>query len=574
MTQDGLTLHHTISEIREHIKGCKVDKVHQPQPGTLLLSLRAPGKSPRLLISTGAFDSRMHLTARKYENPKSPPMFCMFARKHLTGATLSAIEQDGLERVVTLTFSAKDELGLGRQLTLIAELMGKYSNVILTHDGIIMDSLRHVTRALSRVRSVMPGLAYEKPLSTKLNPLHISRATLVEMLGKRGDSKIKPYMSSFLQGLSGQAADEILYRYMPGGYAEQPREAERLADIILDFFSATPQPVMYQRDGAPFFYAPRRFESIMADALDFETFSGMTDEYHARRDALAALSGKREKLHRLAAKHLTKLIQTLQKQQTSAQQARKADIYKTRGDLITANIYRITRGLSTLVATDYETGEDIAVPLDIRLSPAGNAQQQYKRYAKLKAGLDITLRRMAETQSEITFLQSVQLGIDACETMDELAEIEYELSKAGYMPRMQAAPRITQAPSTPHSFVSSDGYKLYAGKNNRQNDLLTMKTAAPDDIWLHTKDIPGAHVLITGVKDDVPVKTLFEAATIAATLSKAGTGAKVQVDYAPRKNVRKPGGAKPGMVVYEGHSSLLISPDKALLERLREKPGQ
>lgn len=571
MTQDGLTLHHTISEIREHIQGCKVDKVHQPQPGSLVLALRAPGKSPKLFISTGAFDSRLHLTARKYENPKSPPMFCMFLRKHLTGATLSAIEQDGLERIVTLTFSAKDELGLVRRITMIAELMGKYSNVILVHNGLIMESLRHVTRSLSRVRCVMPGLAYEPPKSSKLNPLHISRATLVEMLKKRGSTKIKPYLSSFLQGLSGQSADEILYRYMPQGYAEQPREAERLAAVIIDFFSAPPQPAMYLREGAPFFYAPRRFESIIAGAIEFESFSAMADDYHARRDALAALSGKREKLHRLVAKHLGKLIQTLQKQQLSAQQAGKAEDYKTRGDLITANIYRITRGLGTLVATDYETGEDIAIPLDTRLSPSANAQHNYKRYAKLKAGLDITLRRIADTQSDITFLQSVQLGIDACETMDELSEIEYELSKAGYMPRAQAAPRITQAPSTPHRFVSSDGYLIYAGKNNRQNDLLTMKTAAPEDIWLHTKDIPGSHVLIAGVQGDIPGQTLFEAATIAATLSKAGSGAKVQVDYAPRKNLRKPGGAKPGMVVYEGHSSLLVSPDKALLDRLREK---
>lgn len=576
MTQDGLTLHYTVAEARAQIIGCKVDKVHQPQQDTLVLSLRAPGKSPRLLIGTGAFDSRLHLVTRKYENPKSPPMFCMFLRKHLTGAKVTAIGQSGLERIVTLTLEARDELGLPRSLSLVAELMGKYSNVILTHDGVIMDSLRHVTRSVSRVRCVLPGLPYEPPPSDKLNPLLISRATLVEMLEKRGAARPKAYLSSFLQGVSGQSADELLYRYMPMGYAAQPKEAEKLADVILGFFSETPQPTMYLRDGVPFFYAPYRFAGIAAaEAVGFASFNDMADEYYGRLRTLQALSNKREKLHKLVAKQLERLIFTLQKQQISAQQAQKAEQYKTRGDLITANIYRITRGQRTLVAMDHATGVETAIPLDSRLSPAANAQQQYKRYGKLKAGLHITLRRIRETQSDIAFLESVQVSLDACETADELREIEYELSRAGFMPRAQAvAVRTAGAPSKPHGFVSSDGLTIYAGKNNRQNDLLTMKTAAMDDIWLHTRDIPGSHVLIAGAKGAPPAATLFEAATIAATLSRAAGGAKVQVDYAPRKNVRKPGGAKPGMVVYEGHNTLLVSPDKALLERLRTRPEQ
>lgn len=570
MTQDGLTLHYTTLEIREHITGCKVDKIHQPKPDTVVLFFRTPAKSLRLLICAGASDSRMHLTTQKYENPKSPPSFCMFLRKHISGAKVADVQQTGLERIVSITLQAKDELGITQNIILIAELMGKYSNIILVKDGVIMDSLRHISSSQSRVRSVLPGLAYQIPQSNKLNPLHISRTTLIEMLKKRKGANIKTYLSSFLAGLSGQSADEILYRYMPSGFAEQPREAEKLSDIILEFFSEPPRPVMYLRGKIPFFYSPFRFSGILCDkTVCYDSINKMIDEYYAAINSFMALAAKRDRLCKIAAKQLEKQIATLQKQQVSAQQAKKADVYKMRGDIITANIYRIAKGQRILAAQDYATGEDIAIELDSRISPAANAQQQYKRYSKLKAGLDVTLRRIKETQNDIAFLESVLHSLDLSETEDELGEIEYELFKAGFMPRKQMSSRVNQEPSKPHKFISSDGYTIYAGKNNRQNDLLTMKTAAADDIWLHTKDIPGAHVLIAGANGLVPDTTLYEAALIAATLSKAKNGAKVQVDYAPRKNVRKPNGAKPGMVVYEGHSSILVSPDKTLLERLK-----
>lgn len=576
MTLDGLTLNVIVNDIKETLLDCKVDKVHQPQPDTIVLSLRAPGRSPKLLISAGAFDSRLHLTEHKYPNPQSPPMFCMFLRKHLTGAKFVSVEQTGLERIVRLSMEAKDELGLPRKLTLIAELMGKYSNVILLNEqNIILDSMRHVSSAQSRVRSVLPGLSYEEPPSAKLNPFTISRATLAEMLSKRGKTKLKSYLSQFLQGISGPTADELLWRYMPEGYEEHPREAERMADIIKGFFAelASPNPTMYLRDGAPFFYAPVKFHSISAQATEgFETANAMVDAYYFRLRQIEALARKRDSLCRLAQKHIEKLSQTLQKQLESLEQSKKADHHKMLGDIITANIYRISRGQRTLAAQDYTTGEDVSVELDTRYSPAANAQQHYKRYNKLKSGLDITARRMSDTQRELDFLDSVLVSLDSCDTMDELYEVEYELARAGYAPRTKDAPqKSTQEPSRPHRFVSTDGLVILAGKNNRQNDLLTMKTALPDDIWLHTKDIPGAHVLITGAKGQPSEIALLEAASIAAYLSKAKNGGKVAVDYAPRKNIRKPNGARPGMVVYENYNTILVSASRETFERLLVK---
>ncbi len=574
MTLDGLTLHFVVGEIKKEAFGCKVDKVHQPQPDTIILSLRAPGKNIRLLICGGAGDSRMHITSHKYENPKSPPMFCMFLRKYITGSRVSKIEQIGLERIVNITLEAKDELGIPFELTLVAELMGKYSNIILKDkDGIIMDSLRHVTNSLSRVRCVLPSLAYELPPSVKLNPLTISKSTLVELLQKRGDRKIKPYLSGILQGVSGQTADEILYRYMPGGYKQSPKEAQNLADKILSFmaeFSELSPTVYMQRDGTPFFYSPIDYISICpATKKQYGSVNEAIDSFYNQQKEIKLFNKKRTALKKRVNKQLEKLSLLLKKQHDAVNNAGKAQKYKVFGDVITANIYRIKKGMDTLLAQDYSNGEDVTIPLDKRLSPAANAQKNYKRYNKLKSGLDITLKRMRKNKNDIAFLESVLVSLDSSETITELTEIEYELCKAGVIKKAASKIKATPEPSRPHAFLSSDGYTFYAGKNNRQNDTLTMKTASADDIWLHTKDIPGSHVIIIAdEKKDVSETTLLEAAVIAAYLSKARGSLKVAVDYTKRKNVRKPNGSKPGMVIYENYNTILVDPSSQLFEKL------
>jgi predicted ribosome quality control (RQC) complex YloA/Tae2 family protein len=574
MTLDGLTLHYIVKEAVDALTGSKIDKVHQPQPDTILLSLRAPGISSRLLISAGAADSRMYITAAKYSNPKVAPMFCMFLRKHITGAKVKAIEQMGLERVVNITLETKDDLGLPHELTLVAELMGKYSNIILKNEqDVILDSLRHVSSAQSRVRCVLPSLKYELPQSNKLNPMSVSEATLVEMLKKRGTRKLKDYLSKLLQGVSGQTADEIIYRYMPQGYEPQPREAEKLADLILSFFNGqTPEPTMYLHDNVPFFYSPYKYISVSANnAKTYGSANELADAYYTALSEIREFKAKRDSLQRLVSKRLEKHNALLAKQSDAIEQAKKADSYKAIGDMITANIYRIKKGMTSVAAEDYITGQQMLIELNPRLSPAANAQANYRKYAKLKSGMDIMKKRMEENKAEIEFLESVLVSLESSETADELSETEFELSRAGVISVKTAAVKATEKPSEPHKFISSDGYTFFAGKNNRQNDTLTMKTASPDDIWLHTKDIPGSHVVIIRPGESVPDNTLFEAATVAATLSKAKGTAKIAVDYTRVKNVRKPGGAKPGMVVYDKYNTVLVSPDKTLFDKLLVK---
>ncbi len=574
MVIDGLTLHYAVNEIANEIVGSKVDKVQQPLPSTLLISLRAPGKNTKLLICAGAFDSRMHLSTQKIENPKKPPMFCMFLRKHISSAKMEAVSQDGLERVVNITLIAKDELGLSKRMTLVCELMGKHSNVILvSEDGLIMDSLKHVTNSLSRVRQVIPSLPYELPRSDKLNMLTASQATLTEMLAKRGEKKIEPYLSELLQGVSRQTAQEIIFRYMPGGYADSPLEPEKLASAIVSFVGELKNlsPKIYFFD-EPFFYSPILYDSVAYNKIETaQNVNDMLDSFYKSLADAAVINKKRASLHKKVAKRIDKLSYILQQQHSSMEKAKKASKYKDYGDMITANIYRIERGMRLLEAQDFYTGEDLQIPLDERLSPAANAQLNYKKYNKRKAGLPIIAKRMSANTKEIAFLESVQISLDNCERLDELVEIEYELSKAGVISTLAAKTKATQQPSSPYKFVSSDGYTIYAGKNNRQNDELTMKSAQSTDIWLHTKDIPGSHVVIVGTDDRLPDTTLLEAAAIAAILSKAKGSLKVPVDYAPRKNVHKPNGSKPGYVVYEGYNTVIVDPDKELFDKLLVK---
>jgi predicted ribosome quality control (RQC) complex YloA/Tae2 family protein len=570
MTLDGLTLHHIVEELAGQLTGCKIDRIHQPQPDTLILSLRSPGRNIKLLMCSGAGDSRMHITEQKYTNPGSPPVFCMFLRKHITGAKITAIEQIGLERIVNITLETKDEIGLPRLLVLTAELMGKYSNIILKDKNeIILDSLRHISQLQSRVRSVLPSLKYELPKSNKLNPLMISETTLVEMLEKRGNKNIKTYLSQLLQGVSRQTAEEILYRYMPSGYEKLPKEAQKLAGVISEFFNQRLDPTLYMHKAVPFFYSPFKYMSVTADSK--EAFAGANDavdQFYKRQNEIKIFSSKRERLTKLVTKRLDKHTSLLQKQFEAIEHAKKADEYKNKGDIITANIYRIKKGMASLAAQDYMTGEQILIDLNPRLSPSANAQANYKKYAKLKAGLDITIKRMNENKREIYFLESVQLALDSSENIDELGEIEFELIKNGVISAKAVKNKAVEKPSSPHSFVSSDGYVFYAGKNNRQNDTLTTKTASPGDLWLHTKDIPGSHVVVTGIKSELPDSTLFEAATIAATLSKAKNSSKVPVDYTRIKNVHKPSGARPGYVIYENYKTIIVDPDRELFEKL------
>ena len=584
MTLDGLTLHRIVLELKERTAGTKIDKIYQPEKNELILHLRAPGKNEMLLISADAGHSRMHLSSVKKKNPDKPPVFCMFLRKYISGAQITNIEQTGLERIVRVSLSSRDELGVRRGLFLIVELMGKHSNIILTDENdVIMESLKHVTSATSRVREVLPALAYTAPPSKKLNPLTLSLSTLTEVLNKKGERKLTAYLVDILQGVSRETAAELVYSHFgkeDGVSLDTGSETTRFAEHVLSFFqnadSGVPQPVI-QFDGAkkPVFFSIvpySRYPDDMRTACP--SANEMLDHYYSLLHQANVLRQKKASLEKLVNTQLKKKQKKLQHQLETLQKAGKADRFRQYGELLTANLYRVKKGMEEIMVENYfsDTKEKTTIPLDPTLSPSDNAQRFYKRYNKLKKSAQVTEEQRRQNQEEIDFLQSVQIGLLSSDTLDEVQEIQYELFKAGYAPsRGKTKIRPKEEVSSPNKFVSADGFIIYAGKNNRQNDRLTLKTAAPNDIWLHTKQIPGAHVVISADKKEVPDTTIEQAAMIAAYYSKAKNGSKVPVDYTFVKHVKKPGGAKPGMVIYDDYKTVYVTPDADMIETLKSK---
>ncbi len=581
MTIDGLTLYTCVSELRQQMIGAKIDKIHQPARDEIVLLLRTQSQNLRLLISLSAGECRLGLTENPKPNPPSPPTFCMFLRKHITNARIASIEQVGLERIVHIGLAGKDELGIEKNTTLIIELMGKYSNAMLVSpEGRILESAKHVPFGMSSVRQVLPGLGYETPPSDKYNPLTLSESTFREILSQIGEKPMAKFLVQHFQGVSTQTADELCARYLPAPFGALSRgDQSRFIENVLNFFKSVSsgdiQPtIQFDHFGAPQFFSVVPFATQVFDhAKTFASANAMLDAFYAARDTAIALSRKKHQIEAIAAKALAKWVKKLRIQTDAMAGAEKAEKFKLYGDLIMAHIYMLKRGMDKAAVTDYMTGEAVEIPLEKQYTPAANAQRYFKKYNKMKKAAEMNAEYIETTKTEIDFLESVLASIETCENQEELAEVRFELIRAGYIAENPGAKREkpTQEASAPHTFVSSDGLTIRVGKNNRQNDALTLKTAEPDDLWLHTQKIPGSHVIIQSGGKHIPDRTIEEAAALAAYFSKARGSSKVPVDYTLKKNIRKPNGAKPGYVIYETYSTLLAEPDEALVKKLKKE---
>jgi len=581
MTIDGLTLSACVKELDEMLIGAKVDKIFQPLKEEIVLGLRTKAENKRLLISLSAGECRVNITKYPKTNPAKPPTFCMFLRKHLQSARITKIEQVGLERIVKIYFDSKDELGIAKNLVLICEFMGKYSNVILVDENDkILDSAKHVPFGMSSVRQVLPGMLYEFPPSDKYNPFLVSVDTFFELSENIGKRPMDKFLVSTFQGVSSFTAHELVTNYLKGEYSELSRgDKKRFIEHCLSFFDRVKNneckfTIQYDKSGTPKFFSVVPYAtSVYSNFKSYATANEMLDEYYQSKFLSEGFKRRKNTLKKHVSKALNKLYKKLRIQSDSLEGAKKADKFKLFGDLVMANIYKLKKGMDKASLEDYNTNEMIEIPLDKKLSPSANAQKFYKRYNKLKKAVEINAENIIVTKREIDFLESISVSLDICETTDELNEVRYELLKASYISEKPGTKntRPTQDASKPHEFLSSDGFKIFAGKNNRQNDILTIKTADADDLWLHTQKIPGSHVLIKTGGADVPEKTLFEAATIAAFYSKAKTSSKVPVDYTKRKNIRKPNGSKPGFVIYETYSTKIVDPDAEIVQKLKKQ---
>ncbi|MCG0276947.1 MAG: NFACT family protein [Thermanaeromonas sp.] len=578
MAFDGLFL----SAIREELLGwvgSKVDRIYQPDKDTVLLHLRKAREIRKLLISIHAEYCRIHFTEADFLNPPEPPLFCMVLRKHLSGAVLAQVEQPGLERVLKFVFQAKDELGRPLERYLVSEIMGKHSNLLLLDPSgpTIIDALRRYTHAVSRYREVLPGREYvPPPYQGKQDPRELGE-DLAQLIWREPlDKPLKEVLVERLEGIGPLTAREIIYR---AGLPEDVKPQDCGEYELVRLHQALEEVLALNR---PPSWEPTvvrdPFKGALAfAAFDLKQFTGFERErftspsqaceaFYKEKQIRHLFISEKRSLTSLVERELKRCLKKEAIQAEAVASAEEASRYRLYGELIMANIYRLKKGDRQLTTENfYEAGSpEIVIELDPALTPTENAARYFQRYQKAKNAAQKASEQLKETREEIAYLNSVMQALEMAEALEDLKEIREELVRSGYLEPAQQNKKAVQAPSKkafePLKVISSDGFTILIGKNNRQNDLLSLKVADDEDIWLHAKDVPGSHVIIRTQGRPVPPRTLEEAAGLAAYFSRSRQAGRVSVDYTLAKHVRKPPGARPGMVLYDNYRTIYIEP--------------
>ncbi len=579
MSMDGLSLYSAMNELNKRLAGGKIDKIQQTDKEELLLMVRSLGQTYRLLINASAADNRVQLTELKKQAPSEAPMFCMLLRKRIAGGKIVRFEQERLDRVLKISIETYNDLGDLSVFALYCELMGKHSNIILVNEkGVIVDAIKHVGLGMSSVRFVMPGLEYSAPpAQDKQDPSKASADDFSMAMCMVGMSIAKALSNAFF-GLSPAVAAQLVARYTDKTECTQLSEAEReeLAERLAAFYADMAQG---KEKASAVLNALGETEAV----YPFAIAGGGIKLYDSIGEALDSLyinSDRREWAKRYGAsarKVLQNNIERCEKKLAlyadalnSEEQMEKCRLY---GELLTANLHSLKSGTDTAAVDNYYANpvERIAIPLDRQLTPGENAQRYYKKYQKLKAARDMAIVQREQTLSELNYLEGQLDNLTKCTAENELSELIEELKDQGYIKRDKGGKKkMKLAASKPMHFVSSTGADIYVGKNNRQNDELTLRFASPNDIWMHTKNIPGSHVIVKGASEQ-DTATMTEAALLAAYYSRARGSENVAVDYTPRKYVKKPAGAKPGMVIYTTNKTAYVTPSEEAVAGLKER---
>ncbi|MBO4283358.1 MAG: NFACT family protein [Clostridia bacterium] len=578
MAYDAGMLCAVIREInRSTGDGAKIEKIYQPARDEVTLTLRMGKAIRRLVINAGTSSPRVCLSDLTRENPVVAPMFCMLLRKHLAGARLIRCEQIGFERAARFVFAGYDEMGYASEKTLVAEVMGKYSNLMLLDaDQKITAVLRPVDFTTSRVRQVLPGMKYElPPPQDKVSPFSETReGFLTRYAAYPSDSAMDKFIVSTYLGTSRQVAQEIAYR--AGGADALCRSTP--ADAVWEVFSrwfadldagrVTPTLVTGP-DGTPvdFAYAAETYRGAGYGNREFPDFAGLFDAFFAERDRVERTRQRAQDLIRLLSAAKGRLTRKLDAQTEELADTERGEEYRRTGDLIIANLYRLRRGDRVVSLIDYtaDPPAEVTVELDPRLSPADNAERFYKHYRKAKTAKTILAEQIAHCRDELAYLDTVESFLDRAETEQDLTDLRDELYRAGYASRMKNyAPTKQSKPSRPTETVTPGGYRVLIGRNNLQNDRLTFKVAARNDLWFHAKGVPGSHVILLCDGAEPSAEDYTFAASLAAGYSKANAagGATVPVDYTRVCNVKKPAGARPGFVIYKTNYTAYVLPER------------
>ncbi len=577
-----------VHEIRTIALGGRIEKIMQPERDEIVLQLRSTEGGKRLLINTGAAP-RIGFTEVPRENPAQAPMFCMLLRKHLTGARLADIRQEGFERVVTLEFDTRDEMGFACTRRLVAEIMGKYSNLIFTDgEGKILAALKTVDFTTSTRRQVLPGMRYElPPAQDKENPLTVTRDCFSELYAaETTDRPAEKFILTRFAGISAAIAREMVM--LATRHADTP-VAFATADELWRGFDAVmsriregnyvPTAVYDGTNAVEYAFCPLTQYAPPLESRAFDSASALLDAYFATRDREARIRQRAADVLRLLTHAESRIKKKLELQHAELRACEQADAIKKCGDLITANLWQLTRGQTEAELTDYEAWDETTgayatclVELDARLTPSANAQRYYKKYTKARnAKVELT-KQIELGEAELAYIYTVFDALTHAETAADLAEIRDELYRSGYASRMKgyAAPRKQAAP-TVAKFRTTNGYLVLCGKNNLQNEHITHKLADKNDYWFHVKGVPGSHVVMVTEGAEPDAQDFTDAASIAAHYSKAAGGAQIPVDYLLVRHVRKVAGAKPGFVVYHTNWTAYVTPDADRISAMRVK---
>ncbi len=578
MALDGAFLRHIKKELEGKLVGARADKIHQPNREELVMAFRSRESACRVLFSARANSARVHLTQIPLENPKQPPMLCMLLRKKLQGARLAAIRQPGLERLLHFDFDAVNELGDRVTLTLTMEIMGKYSNIILSDEnGKIVDALKRVDAGMSSQRLVLPGLSYRLP--PPQDKLCLLSATVQEALARiralPRDMELSKALLAALQGVSPIVCREVAHQ-VGRGRELTAKALDEEQSFRLGFFLQQLKDTAEGISGKPYMAQDRKGKPLDFSFLDIhqygssavvrtaDTFSELLDGFYREKDQQERMRVKEQDLLRLLGNHAERLSRKIGAQQGELEQCAQRDALRVAGDLISANLYSLPKGARAVDLPDYyQEGQPLVhIKLDPALTPSQNAQKYYKEYRKAKTAEEKLQEQIALAGKELEYLDSVLDALARATTEQELAEIRAELAEQGYLRAQRGKKPRKEALSQPLRFETSGGFTVWVGRNNRQNDQLTLRTARNNDWWFHVKNSPGSHTVLATEGRAPGEADMEEAAVLAARHSRASGAGQVPVDYTQIRHVSKPQGARPGMVVYVDYKTIFVDPHK------------
>ncbi|MGE5392005.1 MAG: NFACT family protein [Deltaproteobacteria bacterium] len=590
MPFDGITIRALCQELHERLVDARIDKIFQPEKDEVTLSIRTKTGSCRLLLSANPRWARSYLASTKKENPSNPPAFCMLLRKYLEGGKIKAIHQCDFERIMYIDIEAMDDFREWKMKRLICEFTGRHSNIVLINPetNTIIDAIKRFSSEQNSYREVMPGRLYvEPPDQAKLNPLKYSFETMVEQMWNQSPhTELSQAVFNSFSGISPFSARQICYKcgLDPSLPVEQCGEFEfrmisqQLEQMIISLADTTHGACVAFNGGQTVEFAPYPLMELgpRVEIITTSSINEACDRYYQNKMGRLKLDSIKVNLSRNMKGFLDKAYKKQFHLEGDEERARENEKYKDWGELITAYAHELHKGDLRAEFDDFTTGEPVSIDLDPRYTPIQNAQRYFKIYNKSRSALRHLESLKAQNHLEISYLESVLLAISQAEDTQDIEEIVEELEGEGYLKEHSKRKKARGHRSQPRHFMSSDGLEILVGRNNRQNDLLSIKQAASGDLWLHTKEIAGTHVIvklprnITNI-DSLPDSTLEEAAILAAYFSKAEQSSKVEVDYTFRSNLRKPNGSKPGMVVYENYWTINVDPHDKRLSILLEQ---